>query len=393
MKMTVCLVLIFGLFVLAVAQGQPAAGARPDEAQMLARSLVSMGDTTRLQHVLAKAARGEKVVVAVIGGSITAGAAASREEFRWGNRVAQWWRDTFPKTEIGFVNAGIGATGSNIACHRAQKHLLDFKPDFVVAEFGVNDGNDQLHAETLEGLTRQVLEQPNQPAMMLLFTMNNAGNNAQEWHGKIGQYYGLPMVSFRDALWPEIQAGRIKWEDVEADMVHPNDRGHKYCADYVDAVAAKVLADLPANLPPIPPLPAPLISDVFERATFFNAETITPTKSDGFTQGDAWPFGKCWEATQPGSTLEFDVSGTTISLCFLRIKKDMGIAEAQVDDRPAVKLDAWFDQTWGGYSAWEMIARDLPPGTHKLRIKVLDEKSPGSDGHRFQLQAVMAAGR
>ena len=34
--------------------------------------------------------------------------------------------------------------------------------------------------------------------------MNNAGGNAQEWHGKVGEHYGLPMVSFRDALWPEV---------------------------------------------------------------------------------------------------------------------------------------------------------------------------------------------
>jgi len=78
-------------------------------------------------------------------------------------------------------------------------------------------------AETLEGLVRQVLKRPNHPAVVLLFMMNRQGANAQEWHGKIGRHYGLPMVSFRDALWPEIQAGSMKWEDVEADMVHPND--------------------------------------------------------------------------------------------------------------------------------------------------------------------------
>jgi len=366
-----------------------------DEKAILTRSLVSLGDAARLQHVLAKARSGETVVVGVIGGSITAGAATSREENRWGNLVAQWWREHFPAATVQFVNAGIGATGSNIAAHRAAAHLLSHKPDLVVAEFAVNDANDRLAAETLEGLVRQVLSQPNQPAMMLLFTMNKAGANAQEWHSKVGRHYGLPMVSFRDALWPEIQAGRMKWEDVEADEVHPNDRGHHYCADFVTAVLDAVFAKLPADadLPPIEPLPAPLISDVFEHATFFNAETITPTTNQGWKTTEAWPFGKCWEAEAPGSVLEFEVEGTAVSVVYWRIKRDMGRAEARVDGGPPVTLDGWFEADWGGYAAWALVARDLAPGKHMLRVRVLEEKADQSTGHRFQVQAVMAAGR
>lgn len=384
MKVLLAVALIGG----SVAWGQ-------DEKAILTRSLVSLGDAARLQHVLAKARSGETVVVGVIGGSITAGAATSREENRWGNLVAQWWREHFPAATVQFVNAGIGATGSNIAAHRAAAHLLSHKPDLVVAEFAVNDANDRLAAETLEGLVRQVLSQPNQPAMMLLFTMNKAGANAQEWHSKVGRHYGLPMVSFRDALWPEIQAGRMKWEDVEADEVHPNDRGHHYCADFVTAVLDAVFAKLPADadLPPIEPLPAPLISDVFEHATFFNAETITPTTNQGWKTTEAWPFGKCWEAEAPGSVLEFEVEGTAVSVVYWRIKRDMGRAEARVDGGPPVTLDGWFEADWGGYAAWALVARDLAPGKHMLRVRVLEEKADQSTGHRFQVQAVMAAGR
>ncbi|PIY39054.1 MAG: hypothetical protein COZ06_30280, partial [Armatimonadetes bacterium CG_4_10_14_3_um_filter_66_18] len=55
-----------------------------DEAAIFARSLVTAGDTARLQHALAKARRGEQVLVSVIGGSITQGAAASKPENRYG---------------------------------------------------------------------------------------------------------------------------------------------------------------------------------------------------------------------------------------------------------------------------------------------------------------------
>jgi len=366
----------------------------PNEKEIFRRSLVSMGDTARLQHVLAKARRKEPVVVGVIGGSITQGASASKEECRYGNLVAQWFRETFPGTEIQFINAGIGATGSDIGAHRVQAHLLRHHPDFVVAEYAVNDPDSKMAAETLEGLVRQVLKQPNHPAMMLLFTMHNNGGNAQEWHSKVGRHYRLPMVSFRDALWPEIEAGRLKWEDIEADMVHPDDRGHRYCADFITAVLQKVLAKLPSRrLPAIKPLPEPLISDVFEHATYFNAETITPVKNEGWkvSQGDPF-FGRGWEADVPGSVLECEVEGTAIGVVYYRIKGRMGMAEAWVDNGEPVRMNGWFEADWGGYSAFQLVARDLTPGRHTLRVRLLEDKAPESQGHLFKVQAVMAAG-
>jgi len=381
--------------ILAVVLGASEAPDAADEAEIEARSLVRLGDTARLEHALAKARRGERVVVGVIGGSITAGAAASTEANRWGNRVALWWRESFPQAEIVFVNAGIGATGSDIAAHRVQPHLLERRPDFVGIEFAVNDGGKPFVKDTLEGVVRQVLKQPNRPAAMLLFTMHQDGSNVQDQHAVIGDHYGLPMVSFRDALWPEIKAGRIAWTDIEADAVHPNDRGHDYCARFVTRVLDAVLADLPADadLPPIAPLPGPKASDVFEHAAFYNAETLAPVRNDGWDVLDTHPlFGPGWRSATPGSALAFEVQGTAIGLLFYRIKGAMGIAEAAVDNGPPVRMDAWFSADWGGYTPYELIARDLPQGKHTVTVTLLDEKHEASTGHEFRLHAVMPAG-
>lgn len=264
----------FGLIV--TAGVCEAAGSAPDDAALQAKSLVSLGDSARLQQVLSKAQDGRPVTVAVIGGSITQGAKATKPANRYGDLVADWWRQKFPKAEVKFVNAGIGATGSNYGALRARRDLLSKQPDFVVVEYSVNDPNTQAAAETLEGLVRQILNQSNRPAVMMLFTMARGGRNAQEWHGKVGRHYGLPMVSFRDAMWPEIQAGRTRWEDVEADQVHPNDRGHAYCASFITAVLDKVLKALPPkdHLPEIKPLPRPLLSDLFEHTALFEAADL-----------------------------------------------------------------------------------------------------------------------
>jgi len=383
----------WGIFVL-TAFGSWSGGAIGDDlasAPILARSVVSPGDTSRVERVLAKARRGEPITVAVIGGSITAGARASTREKNYGSVLAAWWRHTFPKVEVTLINAGIGATGSNYGALRARRDLLARRPDFVIIEYGVNDVNQQASAETLEGLVRQIFKQTNQPAVALLFMMNRSGGNAQEWHGKVGQHYRLPMLSFRDALWPEIEAGRIRWEDVEADMVHPNDRGHAFAARLVTELLAKVLKDLPADdrLPPIGPVPQPLLSDLFEHVALFEADALKPAANEG------WVFdgkAKCWKSDRPGSRIVFEIEGRVLLLMDWHIRGPMGKAKVQVDDQPATVRDAWFDQTWGGYRQTNELARGLAPGKHRVTLEILPEKAPQSQGHEYRVLGLGAAG-
>jgi lysophospholipase L1-like esterase len=358
------------------------------------RSLVSPGDPARLGHVLAKARRGEAVTVGVIGGSITAGAGASQPERRYGDRVAAWWRQAFPKASVRFVNAGIGATGSDYGALRARRDLLSHDPDFVVVEYAVNDPNTEAAAEALEGLVRQILRATNQPAVLLLFTMHQDGGNAQEWQTKVGRHYELPMVSFRDALWPEIKEGRMKWNDVEADTVHPNDRGHEYCARFIARLLDQVLADLPADdrLPAVKAVPKALISDAFEQVALFEADALKPVTNQGWSCEKGQPGDKYWKADQPGSAIEFEVAGRIVLLMDWHIRGPMGQASVRVDEGPPLLREAWFDQTWGGYRQTTVLARDLGPGMHKVRIELLPEKNPQSTGHEFRVLGLGAAG-
>jgi lysophospholipase L1-like esterase len=344
--------------------------------------------------VFAKARRGETVTVGVIGGSITQGAGASQPERRYGDLVAAWWRKTFTKTKIEYVNAGIGATGSDYGALRAKRDLLSHHPDFVVVEYAVNDSDNDAAAETLEGLVRQILGEPNAPAVLLLFTMNQSGANAQQAHGKVGRHYGLPMVSFRDALWPEIEQGRMKWGDVEADIVHPNDRGHAYCAKFVIQVLESVLGDVAAGAPlrQIKPTPAPLFSDLFEHVALLEADALKPAANQGWTYDATQPANKCWKTDQAGSAIEFNIEGRVIVIMDWHIRGPMGQAKVQVDDLPPVVREGWFDQTWGGYRMTTVLAHDLKPGPHRVKIQLLSESNPQSTGHEFRLLGLGAAG-
>jgi hypothetical protein len=66
--------------------------------------------------------------------------------------------------------------------------------------------------------------------------------------------------------------------------------------------------------------------------------------------------------------------------------------ENQVDDRPAEVRDAWFDQTWGGYRQTNELARDLPPGRHRVVFEILAERNPQSTGHEYRILGLGAAG-
>lgn len=362
----------------------------PDEAGLRQRALVSRGDVTRAARVLERARRGEAVTIGVIGGSITAGASATTEENRYGNRLAQWWRERFPQCKVELVNAGIGATGSNYGALRAGRDLLAKHPDFVVVEYAVNDSNTEASAETVEGLVRQILAQPNEPAVVLLFMMAKSAEgagNAQEWLSKIGAHYDLPMLSYRDALWPEIAAERLAWEDVMADVVHPSDRGHEYAASFVEDLLTSVTA--PEATADLKPLPAPLISDLFEHVALYEADTLTPTRNEGW----AYDAGsRAWIAREPGNVIEFEVEGQVLLEMDYVIRGAMGKARIQVDDREPIVNDGWFDQTWGGWRRTTELARGLGAGKHRIRLTVLEDKSPDSTGHEFWLFGLGAAG-
>jgi hypothetical protein len=271
-----------------------------------------------------------------------------------------------------------------------QKDLLSHHPDFVVVEFGVNDHGDLAHAETYEGVVRQILADPDQPAVVEVFTMHHDGTNAQEYQGEIGKRYQLPMISFRDALWPEISAGRMKYTDVISDAIHPNDAGHADIAQFVDALLDDALAKLPAQSPAIPPLPPARYTDLFAHVQVIRGDQLTPISNDGFSYNEK---DHSWQADKVGSVIEFTTEGPLIELAYARTSPLGGVAYASVDDHSQIRCDAWFDGTWEGYPQFDELARNLPPGPHRIRVVLSKEQNMYNKlGHRFEILGLVRAG-
>ena len=251
-----------------------------------------------VRRVLEKAARGEEITVAAIGGSITAGSCArvgnNAQEFTealggencWFNRMIDHLRTRFPQTKINAINAGIGATPSFLGTFRLEEMVLSHKPDLVTVEFSVNDtgsqdnllGNECL--EAYESVIRRCLEAGTAVIQVFMNDETNAGMQAV--HSQVAKYYQLPSISYHNAVYPN---GELicDWVRLSPDDVHPNNAGHALIAlcltHYLDELANATIAE--CESPEIPE--AWMFADTFHKVFARYAHSLKNDVPESFT--------------------------------------------------------------------------------------------------------------
>jgi len=339
----------------------------PLTSEIIARSQLSTGDLTRLSNVFARARRGEPITIGVIGGSITVGAFATNPLNSYSGRLLAWWREQFPRCDIRLINAGLGGTGSMYGALRAQKDLLSSRPDFVVVEFAVND--NWTDGEAFEGLVRQILAQPNTPAVLLLFMMWEKGGNDQDMQAKVGLHYRLPMVSFRDALWPEMAAGRLKWSDYIVDNVHPTDAGHAAAARFVTTMCGTALNSASAGKPDaLGPLSPPLHTDAFQHVDWRNVAALDPVENAGWRRKFDEKNIPAWDGAGTRGRIAFDWSGSGLVAVFTTPPDDLRRIQFCIDGA-AFQTLATLEQP---KRQLFVLAQNLAPGHHTVELRFSD---------------------
>lgn len=203
---------------------------------MVERSLITTGNETRMANVLDRAAKGEEITVAYIGGSITEGYHDNltlAEDEKWAKMTNNWLSEQYPEATFNYVNAGLSGTPSILGNIRLERDVLASEPDIVFVEFAVNDGDGTAYHNAYESMIRTLLTQDRDIAVVLLFTIVANGHTCQEYMSRIGENYGLPMISLPNSLWVEMQEGRMTWEDYSGDQSHPHVEGGKYIRDFI----------------------------------------------------------------------------------------------------------------------------------------------------------------
>lgn len=356
---------------------------------MIRRAVVNPGNTARLADAMKRAQAGEKITIGTIGGSITQGTAASTTDERYANRALQWWAKTFPKAQLDFVNAGIGATDSYIGVHRVDADLLSKKPDVVIVEFSVNDTDAALNLQTYDSLVRKILQAENHPAVILLFTTQEDGTSLQDTHMQIGSAYNLPMISYKNAVLPEIEAGKFTWKDISPDNIHPNSLGHGIIGEllwsYFNSVYAKLdqidTSDLTFTATPV-------TKDLYAKGQLLDSKTLTPKTMQGFEQAEVSnQFPNDW-TTKEGGELTFEVTGSNIGVLYYKtVDGKSGQYCVYVDDRLIQVLDGDFTGGWGNYAQAQQVYTSDTPSTHTVTIKQLE----GTDLTQFTVLGLLVS--
>lgn len=358
--------------------------------EMVQRSFVSLGNTYRLENKLAKAMQGEKITVAYIGGSITEGIGADSESC-YAKLSYNYIAENYGKEDnVEYVNAGVSGTPSILGNLRVKKDVLDKNADIVFVEFAVNDGMEQIYKESYESLVRTILQQENEPAVILLFTVTKTGHTCQEHMSQIGERYGLPMISVPDAIQPEIEAGTMTWDDYSNDEAHPNTEGHKLVAEFIEyyfeTLKSRNAVDGPMEIPVLPKFGNSYENAFLAEADYDNSNPDLQIVETGsfsaearriadFKKG-AWVYSG--EGTDP---LKLTVKGNSLFLvCKRNNSNTMGKFEVYVDGTKAATIDTNQKDGWGEPFAFQATKRS---GVHELNIEIVPTED--SEGKTIEI--------
>lgn len=351
---------------------------------------------TRLKNLMKRAANGESLVIGFLGGSITQGSLSSTPKTCYAYLVYEWWKKSFPNAAFSFVNGGIGGTTSHYGGARAWKDVLCYRPDIVTVDFSVNDDANEFFEETYEGTLRRLLAAPSSPAVVVLNNVfYDTGKNAQDYHNRIADHYGIPHVSIKDIVYPDVESGKIVRADITPDNLHPNDKGHRLVADEIckllDSIKAEVEEETIAGeniegkstkTEASVLLPAPLTENAYEHSRLIQIQD-NEAILDGFLvdpiekKGMLDIFKNGWTAAHTNDKISFEIECSCLAVQYRKsVQQPVPKAKAVIDgdEEHAVILDGNFTEDWGDCLYLEPLLHHAEKKVHRIEITVTDAK-------------------
>ena len=318
------------------------------------------GNKARLAKVFRKAQAGEPITVAYLGGSITQGSTAGPTTC-YAYLTTEWLKELFPDSEITYVNAGIGATGSYIGVFRTDRDVLSKSPDLVFVDFSVNDTTEHTdrNIASYDGVLRKLWTADSKPAIVTIAMTQDNGTSFQEYHSEICRAYDIPMISYHDAIMDVIEKGHIVWKDISDDNIHPNVTGHSVLTEIITSYLESVIDDLDSiDTENESDFSVPYNTDKYESARLIvpGAPEVTgDTGWETFTDDNFGNFGGYWRVSSKDGSfdgvepLTFEVEGSSIGIFFGKMVKNGGRFDIAVNGMVIDTIDTSFRGGWGNY--------------------------------------------
>lgn len=369
-----------------------------------------MADYSRIQNAMAKIKRGEKVRIAVLGGSITTGYASNPiKEKSWAVLTADWFKELAEKygAELFFENEGVSGTDSAFAAARLQNHILDKDFDLMILEFAMNDQwlQKEVRQRSYEGIIRRILNNSNTAILSLFVNERKEPFPSQQYEQQvICNHYGIPFVSWKDNLLSEGRSGDFEKYFDGAEEIHPNNAGHASIASYIIAGFKKIFEDIPLEIPEISrAIPEALTDTGFEFPTYFHKDNIkplintgweaeSPVHSEWVEHGSA---RKGWQTDKAGAELVFEVEGSSVGITYCESDQFTDafawIKTADGKETKKVKLECYSEMR-KGYLGWAY--RELISGREikKYTVHVAMPEKP-ANGRFANITGILVTGR
>lgn len=344
---------------------------------MIANSRYNVGNQVRLANVIKKLQAGEEVTVAYLGGSITQGSSAGDDKC-YARLTTNWLEEQFPDATINYVRAGIGATGSYIGVHRADRDVLAYDPDLVFIDFSVNDTTERTatNKESYESLLRKLWKSESAPAIVTIAMTQQDGTSFQEYHGEIVKKYDIPMISYKNAILDVIDKGYIQWTDISDDNIHPNIPGHQVLTDLITNYLQSVIDNVDSitgeesNFDIADPVTK------YENASVLTSADTEPKSLGGFAVksglfgnfSEAWMIRSTEGEFSEDDAIVFEAECNNVGILYGKLTSNAGKAEIYVDDTLCATIDSDFSGGWGSYVEFMEVATDLGEGVHTIKV-------------------------
>jgi len=280
----------------------------------------------------------------------------------------------FPQTAFSIIDAGIGATNSRFGCSRVREDLLNEKPDLIVIEYAVNDdpNDSNLTTQSIEGLVRQCLQLDSVPVFML-FTMDNKGDTINaHFHSIIGNYYSLPIISYRNAIWPLVETNQLSWTSIAADDVHPNDNGHMIIGYLLYSYVKNVFEQMDTIQTGPVQIPGPFSTDLYEFAGLHSSLPNDPLKVG---QNVGWAVVEKedkrigYSSTSSGDSIVFKTTLNEVTIGYHYWKNLSGHIQVKLDGQIIDTLSNYFAADWGpGFLRLFQVFKQASNSPHTVTI-------------------------
>lgn len=194
----------------------------------------------RPERTIGKLRRGEKVVIAALGDSLTQGWMVRRGYVDF---LREFLTARYPRVPLTMIRKGIPGDTADNGLYRLRYDILEYDPDCVFIQYAINDAFLGYTSRQFGNTIREMIEeiQADGDADIVLVTSSYIGDNADaELIGEfydiltaLGEEFRLPVAKVHEYWKKCIDAGTPYGTLVQYDLVHPTEAGYRLMAEAI----------------------------------------------------------------------------------------------------------------------------------------------------------------